>query len=375
MRSSYSTLILSIIFIGSIDSFEVFQPFRAPRTLLSISSQHNYQDRRRWMCTLPSHSVGNLQETDEWVTNPATGRRIKRNGARYNEILHKQGGYILHGSQLVPIEPERLWAWTQDASAQPKKRTITRDVLSVDGANSNDKSDEARWRRVEPEILSSGEANTDDIDMESLPFLDELLFVFKSSSLLTLPGIGDDKQVCLASLVNDWLHIEGNLDVVEKIPSYEDEKKKKKRMKRKKKSKSFVPRPCHRLDYDTSGVMVIGLTRNSLRLTNAMFERKGGIESVSQSINLKKTYIALVAGEVLKDDGFIDYPYVAKDDYYLSLPLRKLTVSTSLLVVLEKFSMIPRATTNLRALATIRSGRKMILWKRVYEMPKRDIKF
>jgi len=60
----------------------------------------------------------------------------------------------------------------------------------------------------------------------------------------------------------------------------------------------YIPRPCHRLDLDTSGVMVIALTPEALRLTSSMFEER----------RVQKTYIALVAGHLDTDHGFVEYP-------------------------------------------------------------------
>lgn len=236
-------------------------------------------------------------DDDEWVLNPETNRRIKRNGPKWHDIMNQQGGYICHDSKLVPIQLELLWVWTQEASDTSQKTQSTVDD-SIAKVQPN-----TTWRRLGPQILSSDEL-PNYVEEESLPFLDELLFAQKPPSLLTLPGIGEDKQICLASLVNDW--IPENLTVPRtKLQSSNGKKNKKKR--KKQHLKPFVPRPCHRLDYDTSGVLVIGLTRDSLRLTNAMFEQKGA-ESGSSSNILKKTYVALVAGDIAKDHGMIDYP-------------------------------------------------------------------
>ncbi|KAL3934720.1 MAG: hypothetical protein SGBAC_009620 [Bacillariaceae sp.] len=211
--------------------------------------------------------------------------------------MNQQGGYIWHDLRLVPIQLEQLWVWTQETSdtSQKTQSTIDDSIAKVEPNTS--------WRRLGSQILSADEL-PNYVEEESLPFLDELLFAQKPPSLLTLPGIGEDKQICLASLVNDW--IPENLTVPRtQRQSCNNKKHKKKR--KKQHLKPFVPRPCHRLDYDTSGVLVIGLTRDSLRLTNAMFEQKG-VESGSSSNILKKTYVALVAGDVAKEHGMIDYP-------------------------------------------------------------------
>lgn len=56
-----------------------------------------------------------------------------------------------------------------------------------------------------------------------------------------------------------------------------------------------VPQPVHRLDYATTGVLVIGKTSTSIRLLNKLFEKK----------KVKKIYFALTIGE-MKSQGEIN---------------------------------------------------------------------
>lgn len=237
------------------------------------------------------------EEEDVWILNPESNRRIKKDGPKWHEFMNHRGGYICHDSNLVPIQLDRLWAWTQKES-RSRKSLIVGDPV-VDCFQSQQTPNTA-WKRLYPEILSLEEV-PNGINDDSLPFLDELLFAYKPPSLLTLPGIGEDKQICLSSLVNDW--IPENLGPSKQRKPSNDRKKKRK----KKPLKPFVPRPCHRLDYDTSGTMIVGLTRDALRLTNAMFEQKGAEQSASSSNGLKKRYVALVAGSIANDDGMIAY--------------------------------------------------------------------
>ncbi len=48
------------------------------------------------------------------------------------------------------------------------------------------------------------------------------------------------------------------------------------------------PQPIHRLDYATTGVLLIGKTRSSIRILNALFENK----------KVKKTYYAITIGDM-----------------------------------------------------------------------------
>jgi tRNA pseudouridine32 synthase/23S rRNA pseudouridine746 synthase len=114
---------------------------------------------------------------------------------------------------------------------------------------------------------------------EDYPLLDHLLFVHKPCGLLTLPGVGPDKADCLATRVLSWL--EGT-----RTPSPRHGRNK----------KQFIPRPCHRLDFDTSGVLCIGLTRDALRYSSKQFETH----------LVDKTYVALVSGHLQPDSGIVD---------------------------------------------------------------------
>ena len=61
------------------------------------------------------------------------------------------------------------------------------------------------------------------------------------------------------------------------------------------------PRPLHRLDYPTSGLLLIGKTSNSIRHLSELFEQK----------RIQKTYHAITIGKMLKE-GAIDFPVDGK---------------------------------------------------------------
>jgi len=56
----------------------------------------------------------------------------------------------------------------------------------------------------------------------------------------------------------------------------------------------------HRLDMDTSGVMVFGIGKAAQRHINIQFQKR----------HLEKTYVARVAGFVAKDSGTVDLPLI-----------------------------------------------------------------
>lgn len=57
----------------------------------------------------------------------------------------------------------------------------------------------------------------------------------------------------------------------------------------------------HRLDMETSGIMVFAMNRRAQRLINGQFEKR----------IVKKTYLARVAGLIGEDSGTIDLPLIA----------------------------------------------------------------
>ena len=157
---------------------------------------------------------------------------------------------------------------------------------------------------VEPELVlspmaavPSDDTNVDNISTPTTPYASDLLFLHKPPGLLTLPGIGPDKADCLASRANEWLRTteEGRRRMA-MVRAGETDGEKKKRNKKKKK-KPHVPRPCHRLDRDTSGVVVLALTPHAQRCGQMAFEGR----------RTDKTYVALVAGHVVDDKGAVEY--------------------------------------------------------------------
>ncbi|UWQ17787.1 RluA family pseudouridine synthase [Jannaschia sp. M317] len=96
---------------------------------------------------------------------------------------------------------------------------------------------------------------------------DHLLVVDKPHGLLSVPGRGEHLADCLLSrLAADWPEV----------------------------------LLCHRLDRDTSGIMIFALTKEAQRKIGRMFETK----------RVKKRYIARVWGAVAEASGTIDLPLI-----------------------------------------------------------------
>jgi tRNA pseudouridine32 synthase/23S rRNA pseudouridine746 synthase len=101
---------------------------------------------------------------------------------------------------------------------------------------------------------------------------DERLIVLdKPSGLLSVPGIGPEKADCLAARV------------AAAFPEQE-------------------PRIVHRLDRDTSGVIVMAFDAEAHRELSRQFQDR----------QVSKRYIAIVAGRIAEDEGVIDLP-IRKD--------------------------------------------------------------
>jgi tRNA pseudouridine32 synthase/23S rRNA pseudouridine746 synthase len=96
---------------------------------------------------------------------------------------------------------------------------------------------------------------------------DSLLVVNKPSGLLSVPGRGEDKQDCLLSRLQD--EHDGVLIV-------------------------------HRLDMETSGVMVLARNKQIHRQLSQLFEQR----------EVQKKYIAVVDGKIEYAEGKIDLPLI-----------------------------------------------------------------
>lgn len=97
---------------------------------------------------------------------------------------------------------------------------------------------------------------------------DELAVINKPSGLLSVPGKGDDKKDCVSERFKQILS-----DPIDN---------------------PFV----HRLDMDTSGIIVLARTKQAQRTLAMAFENR----------SVKKEYEALLVGRVEEDEGIIDLP-------------------------------------------------------------------
>jgi tRNA pseudouridine32 synthase/23S rRNA pseudouridine746 synthase len=110
----------------------------------------------------------------------------------------------------------------------------------------------------------------------------EVLLVDKPSGLLSVPGKGEHLADCLIARVQQ-----------------------------------VFPQALliHRLDRDTSGVMIFGLTPHAQRHLGLQFEKR----------QTKKTYVARVAGEMAEKTGTVDLPIIVD---WPNRPLQKICHET-----------------------------------------------
>lgn len=141
-------------------------------------------------------------------------------------------------------------------------------------------------------------------------FVDEWLIVCdKPSGLLSVPGRGPEKAVCAHSIISER---HGDVLVV------------------------------HRLDMDTSGLLVFARTKDVQRALSRAFEQR----------QIEKSYEALIEGHPRADHGTVDAP-IAK--FSLNRPLRHLDPDGR--QAITHWQIIERARTYSRVTLTPETGR------------------
>lgn len=141
----------------------------------------------------------------------------------------------------------------------------------------------------------------------------QLLFVDKPSGLLSVPGKHPDNKDCLISRIQlgENLAHDGSDDKQSGYPE---------------------ARIVHRLDMDTSGVMVIALNADCHRALSRQFEQR----------QTKKHYHAAVYGVVEDDDGRIELPIIGD---WPNRPLQKVCTDTGK-PALTHYQVLSRNRTN-----------------------------
>ena len=99
----------------------------------------------------------------------------------------------------------------------------------------------------------------------------------------------------------------------------------------------------HRLDMDTSGVMIFALTAHAQRHLSMQFEQRV----------TKKTYIARVAGQLTEKTGEVDFPLIVD---WPNRPLQKVCYETGKSALTE-WKVVKRAEGETRLRLTPKTGR------------------
>lgn len=190
------------------------------------------------------------------------------------------------------------------------------------------------WSILEPSTNSDDSTTEALVNGAELPLLSGLLFVNKPPGWSTLPtkqqldNPACPGYPCLSDSVKKWLygHADGKnrlkqalkdeerwWDYILQMSQDAKQRKKWKKMKQKQEAKmrTFEPRPAHRLDIDTSGVVCIALTPYALRAANMLFEKKSQLSSSGsdqmqnldgEKEGIQKRYVALVEGTLGSDE-------------------------------------------------------------------------
>lgn len=138
----------------------------------------------------------------------------------------------------------------------------------------------------------------------------EILIVNKPSGLLSVPGRGEHLSDCLLTRVQ-----------------------------------AVFPTALlvHRLDRDTSGVMVFALTPHAQRHLGLQFEKR----------QIKKTYIARVFGSIEQSEGRVDFPLIVD---WPNRPLQKVCHETGK-AALTDWTVMKRAENETRVQLSPQTGR------------------
>ena len=191
--------------------------------------------------------------------NPLTGRKIVVGGPTFRNLL--QEGYVYHQHLLTPIDMAMLRAY-QDPNQRQPDGLVGKTAVNVEGKQSKDVN-VMDWI-IQPRIFADSTTVSQSTMIEEIRR--ELLFVDKPSGLNSVPARDPTVPSLSCMLEEIYTGI----------------------------------KPCHRLDRDTSGVLVFGRNPSAHRFISQQFANHEHV--------LQKTYIALVEGHIQEDSGVIDIP-------------------------------------------------------------------
>ena len=194
-----------------------------------------------------------IPESPLAVLNPITKRNILLGGPKYQDFIN-EGAWVQHEGTLKRLDLSALRDYQQSSSnGQPCCRKESNHDITMD-----------EWYCIMPSVLSQNNSITSLDDAQSSLLREQLLFVNKPAGLHCVPP-RDLSYDSFSSQVSSF---------------YSNAK------------------PCHRLDRDTSGIMVFGLTPDAHCDVSKQFEAR----------TTSKTYTALISGHPQHGSGVIDLP-------------------------------------------------------------------
>jgi 23S rRNA-/tRNA-specific pseudouridylate synthase len=257
-----------------------------------------------WANEQPNRHRSTRTSTTTTTTTPTTTTKAAATSSVWQSFV-EQGGWMVHRGDIV-----RLW--------QPPTLLPLRDEPVPTTPTTNHSSSLPQWYILEPTLVEppplspSPPRNQTGIldhatmlppntgsgssipDFHSLPHARDLLWLYKPDGLLTLPG--KTEPDCLATQVNQFLSQQRQLSVNGTRRNNQYNNNNNKPMGNQK--PPWIPRPCHRLDRDTSGIIVMAKTKDAYTALSKQFEQR----------YVKKQYVALVHGWIKQDSGMIDQP-------------------------------------------------------------------
>jgi len=199
------------------------------------------------------------------VTNPLTGKQIVIGKGTYSSLL-SQGKFVQHNGTLQELDLSLLSRFQQqdDNGEERMEKVLQASPYYQQYAATDFVTTTDAWYPIRPTaVVDSTPASLSSQDETKLQ--QEVLFVHKPSGLHCVPP-RDVSQPCLSQMIQE---------------TYGQQAK-----------------PCHRLDRDTSGIVVFGLTPSAHSTISQQFEAK----------TTSKMYWALVAGHPTHDTGQVDLP-------------------------------------------------------------------
>ena len=290
------------------------------RTHAEEDEQHPRYVAKERQKTLKEYNKMTLKELREILS----GRGLNSEGNK-RELVHRVliSGYEAK-SQLLAVVNDDNDNNLELTSSLP----TTNDHAGINASS--------KWQIIEPTIENCEYLTNDDKeeivlgDGTELPFLSQLLFVNKPSGWSTLPTKQQldnptcPAYPCLSKSIIQWLKTDPRGEerirqaqsdeqrwwnkVLETEPRNSMQRRELKKRIRKhekqlEKMPTFEPRPAHRLDIDTSGIVCIALTPTALRHANMLFEKKSVEKELGAEGCVEKRYVALVEGSMDKESG------------------------------------------------------------------------